>query len=291
MNSNQINPVNILGIKIAPLTYQKTLEKIASFLAGGQKHYIATVNPEFIVITQKDEQFKEILQNSSLNTADGVGILWASKILAFPPPKKKSFVFKVVHSLRLIVYSLFASISIILYPRFIRSEIPERITGTDLLQKICGLASEKNYSVFLLGAKEGVGERAGKKLKEKFPPLSIAGTYTGNPEEKNDQAIVQMINEKNPQILFVAYGSPSQEKWISRNLQNLSSAKLAVGVGGAFDYLSGFVPRAPEFLQKIGLEWLFRFLLQPKRLKRIINATILFPYLVLKTKVKNIFSL
>lgn len=166
---------------------------------------------------------------------------------------------------------------------FLGKKISERVTGVDLTWEICKIASEKGYRVFFLGAAEGVAEKAAFRVKIVYPNLEVAGTYAGTP---NEEGIVQKINETKPDILLVAYGAPKQEKFIANNKEQLK-VKIAVGIGGTFDYIAGVVPYAPEWTRKAGLEWLYRLFTQPKRLKRILTATIVFPWQVFISKFKK----
>ena len=142
-------------------------------------------------------------------------------------------------------------------------------------------------SIFLLGGVGGVGEAAARSLKLSVPHLRIAGTFEGERDSSGDAEIVALIAKARSDILLVAYGAPEQEEWISRNLAKLPSVKVAMGVGGAFDYLSGRVQRAPRLLRSLGLEWLFRVILQPHRIGRIITATIRFPLAVLRQRARK----
>ncbi len=226
----------ILGVKVDNLTMAEALQKVESFLKDGQQHYLVTPNPEFLVEAQKDEEFKEILNQADLAVPDGVGLILAARFLGQP--------FK------------------------------QRVSGTDLMEKICQKAAQKKWSVFLLGGQEGVAEKAGENLKKKYPGLEIKGCSS---KACFDQ----------PAILFVALGASKQEKWINENLKKMPSVKLAMGVGGAFDFMAGQVQRAPKFLRAIGLEWLWRFSCQPWRIRRIFKAVTKFPWLVIKGRVKN----
>ena len=253
INSEQRRTIKILGIKIDSLKLAQVLKKIEQMIEDGRKNsryfQTVTVNPEFVMEAQKNLIFKEVLNGADLALADGAGILWAAKRAG--------------------------------------RKIAEKIAGVDLVWKICQMAQEKNYKIFLLGAKEGVGDKAAQNLKKSFPKLKIVGTFAGSPDPKEAQAIIDLILEKKPDILFVALGAPKQEKWIHYNIDKIPSVKVAIGVGGAFDFISGKIQRAPNFLRKIGLEWLWRFMLQPWRAKRIYNAVIKFPCLVIRARITH----
>ena len=281
--------INILDIKIDKITFQEVLNKIEFFLESGDSHYIITVNPEMIIAAQKDEKFKNILNKADINVPDGIGILWASKFLSNK------------HCYTVTLLKLFISgLSLIFYPKYCRQILPERISGVDLIYKICQKFQNSDYSIFFLGAENGVAEKTAQKLKEKFPNLKIAGIDSSvvtknnfpkvtfrNVTFKYNEKIIQKINQVKPDILFVAFGALKQEKWIAENLEKFSSVKLAIGVGGSFDFISGKTKRAPNFIRRIGLEWLWRFIFQPWRVKRIFKATIVFTWKVLKFKIKK----
>ncbi len=225
----------ILSVRIDALDFQGIMSRIDRFLKGSRLHQIATVNPEFVMSAQRDEAFLRILNSTDLNVADGIGLQLAAKI---------------------------AHVS-----------IGERVTGVDLTWTLARLAAEKGYSIFLLGAAEGVAQKAGEALAKTFPSLKIAGVYAGTPDESG---IVERINDSGADILCVAFGSPKQERFIFENKETLK-VKVALGVGGTFDYIAGVVPRAPLWMRNMGLEWLYRLFRQPQRLNRIITAVVRFP--------------
>jgi len=166
-------------------------------------------------------------------------------------------------------------IGLIWASKFLGQPLKERVSGTDLITRI--MNSElgiKNNKIFLLGGRNGVAE----KIARNWPEV------VGYSENQDD--CLDLINQCQPNILFVALGAPKQEKWIVQNLKSVPSVRVAIGVGGAFDFLSGRISRAPRFTQKIGLEWLWRFCQQPRRLPRILNAIIIFPFLVFLSKFK-----
>ncbi len=163
-------------------------------------------------------------------------------------------------------------IGLIFASYILNNRIKERIAGVDLMERICEKALKKNWQIFLMGADSGISKKATENLKEKYHGLKIEAGF----EEVYG----------NPDILFVALGAPKQEKWIVKNLSKLPSVKLAMGVGGSFDFISGRIRRAPKIIQQIELEWLWRFGRQPWRIKRIYNALIKFPWLVIKDMVK-----
>lgn len=174
---------------------------------------------------------------------------------------------------------------LLLAARFLRFPLPERVSGIDLLQAFC---MRTNASIFLLGAGAGVAEKAAAVLRQKNPQLRVVGTYAGSPNVSDEEAICARINASGAQMLFVAYGAPAQELWIARNLKRMPTVRIAMGVGGAFDFLAGVRSRAPKFLQRIGFEWLWRLAQEPKRIGRIVTAVFVFPVLVLLSRKRRI---
>lgn len=246
--------VDILGVKIDNLSLQEVLEKIKQFLADKNKHYIVTPNPEFLVAANQDKNFKDILNFADISCADGIGLIKAAKFLG---------------------------------------QRLQRVTGVDLVWAISELAQEVNFPVYFLGAGEMVAAATTEVLQQEFPKLKVVGAESGGEiidPRQTDQDLINRINDAKPKILFVAFGQVKQEKWIFYNLDKLPSVKLAIGVGGAFDYISGAVRRAPRFIQRAGLEWLYRLIRQPSRWKRILNAIIVFPFLIIKKRLFEKFQ-
>ncbi len=159
-------------------------------------------------------------------------------------------------------------IGLILAARFLGRPLKQKVAGTDLMEKICRRAAQKKWPVFLMGGQAGVAQKAGENLKKKYQGLEILSA--------------EDVTFGRPAILFVAFGAPKQEKWIVQNLRKMPSVKLAMGVGGAFDFMAGRVRRAPKLFQRFGLEWLWRLFCQPWRIKRIFKAVVVFPWLVIK---------
>jgi N-acetylglucosaminyldiphosphoundecaprenol N-acetyl-beta-D-mannosaminyltransferase len=226
--------MNILGIPVSIITYAEWLSLIAAWMAEerGQPHHVCTVNPEFLMIARSDSNFANILRRANLTVPDGVGLLWAARRLGQP--------------------------------------LPERVTGSDGVPLIAERAAREGWSLFLLGAGEGVAQRAADALVRRYPGLKIAGVYSGSPAGNEEADIVARVNASGADILFVAYGAPEQDKWIARNLPRLR-VTMAMGVGGAFDFIAGVVPRAPETMRRLGLEWLYRLYLQPWRFRRMLR--------------------
>ena len=238
--------INILGVPIDAITRNDAIRKIGGFFRASGQYHIATPNPEMLVEAHKNAPFKTILQNTSLNLPDGVGLLWAAK-------------------------------------RVSSKLLPERVTGADTMEHLC--SSEPRICpperIFLLGAAPGIAEKAAKILKERNHLLKDIGTFSGSPKEEEED-IIERINSFKPTLLFVAFGAPAQDLWIARNLKKLNTVKVAMGVGGAFDFIVGKQKRAPRFMRKMGLEWLWRLILQPRRIVRIWRAVVVFPWMVIR---------
>lgn len=267
--------IDIIGVPIDSLTYEVFLNKVENFISSDRKTYIVTVNPEMILNASVNEEFYEVLQTSSLNTADGIGVLWAAYYLSLPFFKNslKNY------------FQLFSSLAAIIFsPKKIKSVLNQRVTGSDLLPKLVEQSQNHKWKIYLLGASKGVAKQAKKKLLSLYPGALIVGSYEGSPDKNDEKEICDLINQASPDILFVAYGSPNQELWIHRNLFKLDSVKVAIGVGGAFDFYGGKIKRAPHLMQKIGLEWFWRLLREPSRIQRIWNATYRFVKFVFEEK-------
>ena len=230
---SEVSPITILGLPIHPITYAEWLDQIGDWVRkGGGARHVCTLNPEFVMIARRDPNFWNILQRATLCVPDGVGLLWAARRQGTP--------------------------------------LPERVTGSDGVPIIAQRAAQHGWRLYLLGAGPGIAQRTADILQARFPGLPIAGIYEGSPAPEDEDAIVERINASGADILFVAYGAPEQDKWIARNLPRLK-VTMAMGVGGAFDFIAGVVPRAPVWMQRMGIEWLYRLYLQPWRIKRMMR--------------------
>ena len=269
---------NILGVKIDRITLKEALEKTASLLDSKTQHRITTANPEIVLKAWSNGKYLDLVNNSDLVLADGIGLLWAAKFLSL---KSSSFVSTVA---QLII----SGSSLVFSPDYCREVIPERIAGVDLMEKICEQASKNGWKVFLLGAGEGTAVETAAALKKKYLDLNIIGSESGGAlteaGELTDESLIGRINSAKPDILFAAFGAPKQDFFLANCLPLLPSVKLAMGVGGAFDFLSGRVKRAPELYRDLGLEWLFRFILEPWRAIRMFNATARFVWTVVRVR-------
>ena len=249
-------PAYVLGVRVDRVSQLQALDlvdqMIALFRASGNTlpcQQIVTVNTEFVMAAQKNIEFCQTINNAALVVADGIGVVWATRFVGFPTP--------------------------------------ERITGTDMLVALAKRCAERGYRLYLLGAAPGVAEQTGVCLQALAPGLQIAGTYAGTPALAEEDAIIERIHAANTDVLCVAYGAPSQELWIFRNLPRLPAA-VAIGVGGAYDFLSGRQRRAPRAMQRIGLEWLYRFYREPWRWKRMLAIPRFMLLVLLKGREKHV---
>lgn len=280
--------IDILGVKIDQITEKEVLEKIPEFIRSGTSHQIVTCNPEFVMLAQEDKDFLKIINQASLVLPDGIGILWAAKFLSIRSSISgvRSQV-SIIRYLQISWQAFYTLLSLIFYPSYLRTVLPSRIAGSDLIWKISELASQNQYSIFLLGGGEGVALKAAMRLQQRFPTLRVAGSFSGRGEEFGDRITVPLVKRRKPEILFVAYGLPKQEKWIKRNLGKLKEVKIAVGVGGAFDFITGTQRRAPKIFQKLSLEWFWRTATKPKRISRTTKSVPRFIAKVVKYKIEK----
>lgn len=222
--------VDMFGVPLARIDMEQALSRVDQFIQERAPHMIVTSDSTGIVRAHDDPEFRAVLQAADMVTADGRGVVWMARVLGLP--------------------------------------MRERVSGVDMMERLCARAAERGYSVYLLGARPGVAEEAARVLQRRYPGLRVAGTHHGYFTPDEEPAIVQQIAEARPDILFVALGAPAQEKWISRHREQLG-VPVAMGVGGSFDVISGRLKRAPLWMQKAGLEWLWRALLEPRRLPRL----------------------
>ncbi len=232
--------VDILGVPVHDVTYAEACDAAERLIQQGGAHQFATVNPEFIMAARRDAEFMRVLHDTALNVPDGAGVLWAAR--------RKGV------------------------------RLRQRVAGVDLVQRLCAMASMHGWRAYFLGAQPGVAERAAAAMALTYPGLMIAGAFAGSPQLEDEMAIVERVRAASPHLLFVAYGAPAQDKWLARNLPMIAAASdsssgvgdgiLGMGVGGAFDFIVGEQRRAPEWMQRAGLEWLHRLMRDPRRWRR-----------------------
>jgi len=224
---------NIRGFDVTTLGYSELKHQLLNDINEDKKSFIVAINPEKIMHGIKDQELKELLNSATYQIPDGHGVVVLSKRQG--------------------------------------GNIKERVTGCDLFQQLCELAANEGKKVFLYGAKPGVAEQTKSILEQRYSGLNVVGTLDGFVMDKT--LIIDTINKAKPDFLFVALGSPAQEKWIKENMDQLD-AHIFQGVGGSFDVVSGNIKRAPKWMQKMGLEWLHRVILEPKRVIRIMRLSL-----------------
>lgn len=237
---------DILGAGFDDLTIQQAVSRAGDILQSGEKSYIVTPNPEIVWMCRRREDLREAVNGAGLVLPDGIGIIIAARILGTP-----------LHN--------------------------GRVTGIDFSLNLFRYMAERRGSVFLLGSKPGIAEEAGNRIASEYPGLIIAGASDGY--FTNDEPVIAQINDANPDLLLVCLGFPKQELWMAANLERLN-VKLCAGLGGSIDVFAGAVKRAPAFFRKLGLEWLYRLILQPWRIKRMIKLP-LFVLLAVWTRIRR----
>jgi N-acetylglucosaminyldiphosphoundecaprenol N-acetyl-beta-D-mannosaminyltransferase len=270
--------VDLFGFPIARLDYPEVLDRIAFRLRGDRAFFFVTLNPEMILESKRNPHFHSVLNQADVLTPDGTGILWAAAYLERPFRRAMpARLLQIIGSLLLIPF----------HHRGSYGPLRRRVTGADLLPCAMRRAAEEGWKVFFLGAAPGVAMKAADYFRRLYPTLEIAGAYAGTPDPAEDHLIREKINASGAQLLFVAYGCPRQEVWIARNLPYLRSVKVAVGIGGSFDFYAGRIRRAPRVFRLLGLEWLWRLMREPSRFNRICNATLRFIRLAYREKGKK----
>jgi N-acetylglucosaminyldiphosphoundecaprenol N-acetyl-beta-D-mannosaminyltransferase len=207
----------------------EALRLIEGFVDEGGPHLVATVNPEFVMRANQDAEFARVLESADLCLPDGTGVVWAARRQGC----------------------------------WMRGPV----AGTDMLPLLAAMCARRGFPLFLLGAAPGVADELASKLRAGHPDLKVA-SHPGSPDPSDDPETLRLIHEHNTKVLLVAFGHPKQELWIDRLMNRLGVA-VAVGVGGAFDYLTGRVPRAPAWMRSAGLEWSYRLVKQPWRARRM----------------------
>jgi len=227
-----VSSVKIFGVRFDNVNLEEANKKFITLLEDERLRTIYTPNTEIIMMAQEDADFKSVLLEGDLIIPDGIGVVIASKI----------------HHLGL----------------------TDRVPGVELMGSILEYCNRARKSIYLFGGKPGVADLAAANIHEAYPNLIISGTHDGYYDANEELKILDDINEKKPDVLFVALGAPKQEKWIHMYKRTIN-AKVAMGVGGSMDVWAGTVKRAPVFFQKTGLEWFYRLLKQPSRIGRMMS--------------------
>ncbi len=249
----KMSRLEILGVGVDNLTMEEAVARIADFIRTGRPHQVVTVNPEMVMGSRRDQELAVILREADLVTADGVGIVWAARQLGGPPDRTSDR----------------TSDRMPVKPPVKPNKPLKRITGVELTDALLQLAANSGYHIYLLGAAEGVAAEAARRVTASCPGLKVAGVHHGYFRPDEEPAVVREIFQLQPEILLVGMGSPHQEKWIRHHLHELG-VPVCIGVGGTLDILAGTARRAPAWMQRSGLEWLYRLLRQPSRFGRML---------------------
>jgi N-acetylglucosaminyldiphosphoundecaprenol N-acetyl-beta-D-mannosaminyltransferase len=227
---NTIEWVRVLDVPISRVTNEEALALLKEFVRSDAPHVVVTADAAAVVTAAADPEFRAVVHGADLVTPDSAGMLWAARRLGSP--------------------------------------LPERVSGVDLVDQLCRLAGKHGWSVFFYGAAPGVAEAAAARLQERCPGMRIAGTAHGFLSETEQIALEERIREAKPDLLFVAMGIPRQEKWIWKRKEALG-VPVAMGVGGSFDVFAGRVTRAPVWMQRHSLEWLYRLCKNPRKISKV----------------------
>jgi len=224
--------IEIGKVQVDRVDLATAVDRIRGFLADGRAHQVTTVNLDFLRLAERDPLFMETINHAALAVADGMPLVWLSRLKGEP--------------------------------------LAERVAGVELVEACCELAAETGAGVFLLGGGDGIADAAGCAIERRFPGLRVVGSYSppiGDFSPEQDRAIVQLIRDAAPRFLFVALGAPRQDLWIRQHLHELN-VSVAMGVGCVLDLHAGVVNRAPGWMRATGFEWAFRLVQEPRRLWR-----------------------
>lgn len=239
--------IDILGVPIDFVDMEEASERARMFAIGDRFRYICTPNPEIVMAAQNDEELKRSLHAADMLVPDGIGIVLASMLYG--------------------------------------ERLPERVPGFDIMADLIAWGVSRGWKFFLLGGKPGIVDKASRNLEKVYPNIKIVGAQHGYFADREEEVIAH-INLCSPNIILVGMGAPLQEKWIFKHRWDLN-ARLAIGIGGALDILAGKAKRAPEPFKKLGLEWLYRLIKQPTRIKRMMVIPAFFVKVLFETKMKG----
>lgn len=231
-HQEQLEQATILGVPVHRVRMEQALRTIEQLITTRTPHLVITADANAILIALDDPEFHRLMREAALVTPDGAGLLWAGRYSGQP--------------------------------------FPERVSGVDLVWRLTQLSHERGYRLFFLGAAPGVAERARENLLRQFPRAQIVGVHHGYFSAEQEPEVIAQIRAARPDVLLIAMGMPRQEKWAYRHRQALNTPVM-IGVGGSFDVYAGVVKRAPRWLQQSGLEWLWRLIQDPRKIKKVRN--------------------
>ncbi len=267
----------ILGIKVDILNRQDSVSKIVTWAKekkSTQTKLIITAYSEFFVKANTDPDFKHVMNSADLVTPDGISVLAASRYIELT--KGKSLGYKLLTGFGLGI-------------DIITGSLGDTVTGVWLFEELCRISGMNGWKVFLLGGWSDTAERTATMLLKRFPGIKVRydkGEAKVGTDKKVNEEVIKKINEYSPEFLFVTYNPVKQEKWIYENRDRLK-AKVAIGLGGTFNEFLGDFKKAPRWMEKTGLKWLWRLIQEPKRFGRIMRAVIVFPWLVFKESINS----
>jgi N-acetylglucosaminyldiphosphoundecaprenol N-acetyl-beta-D-mannosaminyltransferase len=241
--------LDLLGMRVSRVNREQAMALLRAYIRSGRPHHVVTADASGHVIAASDPEFLRIVNRAALVTPDSAGILWAARLLGRP--------------------------------------LEERVSGVDLAEALCAESAAEGYGVYLYGAAPGVAEAAAARIRERYPGARIVGTadgYRNSPEQQ--RALLTDIMERRPAVLLVALGIPRQEKWIARHLPELR-VPVCMGVGGTLDVLSGRVTRAPVWMQRRGLEWLYRLWKNPAKYSKVATLPVFVLRVLLRRRLRE----
>ncbi len=242
--------VEFLGVKVDNINTSQLLETVLRFASGKSQRKVMYVNADCMLIAQKNDQYRQVLNRADLVYPDGTGVVLGARLLGF--------------------------------------RMAGRSTAADFMPDFCGHLARRGLSVFLLGAREGVAKEAARRLLKRLPHLKIAGTHHGYFSKDETYEVITAVNNSHADVLLVGFGAPYQELWIHRYCAKLTP-KVIWGVGGLFDFLSGRTPRGPKWLLDNGFEWLCRLAVEPRRLwRRYLFGNMIFISLVIRHRLRGV---
>lgn len=269
------SPVVIFGVPIHGLSRRQVIEHCREWLRASTGHHIVTANPEILLRARTHPDFRRILQAADLVTPDGIGVRWAAAFLRTIDAKAQT-------RFDIFVWFIRTMGAFSHQPQTLPSPVPERIAGSDLLWDVAREAAATGARVYLIGGKRQTAGRAAQALRQAIPGLIVEGFLPDHLSAPYPPYELQCALETYaPHVVFIGYGAPHQSEWIRQNLHRFPSIRIAMGVGGALDFLAGNARRAPSGYQAHGMEWFWRFTHQPTRFLRTLRATLVFPTMLL----------
>jgi N-acetylglucosaminyldiphosphoundecaprenol N-acetyl-beta-D-mannosaminyltransferase len=228
----RLDSIPLLGVRVDHVTMEQTLGLIEGFVRDGQPHQVITLDASMAVMAEADMELRAIVCGADLVVPDSAGILWACHRAGI--------------------------------------DLTDRVSGVDIVSRLCERSAASGLRLFFLGAGPGVAEMAAQRLRDMYPNCAIVGTWHGYFAPEVEPAVIDAIRKARPDVVFVAFGIPKQEKWIAKHRDDIA-APVMVGVGGSFDVLSGRVKRAPVWVQRLNAEWLYRLAQNPPKLGKVMT--------------------